>query len=465
MRLVAPVFVLIVGVSIWYWMSGSRVATIQSSSQGVTTDAPAPAKEVLRTPAGTQADVEESGPPTVVEPDAARDFEVIYTEIITLFSSASSGDSTNLNSEASELFRELLTVAPDAGQRVLAKLAALPRPWVDPGSGPDGQVVSVVCSLILDFNLQQMATAPELLEKRAPLVSAMLTHMPASADHCGLVHRLLVDKDYLGSVHEDQLLETVRMATGELQFLRKPAQELLLTLWRNVGGGSFDQLLRYFEGSHGSSLREAAMLELLGSDRYRRLVVDRLIEGGDISMISRATGFLAEHAPFAEAVELMGALKSSVPNSALSGYSYLATNSAKELNEHYVTLLADNRMPAHREEVVMALGHIAAKKGGVDTARLAFRDDRAPRVKGVALLALVWKVEPAELSRLFDQALTWSADEPDLRDYMAAVLQGAAQRLDANWLDRAARRVLALPGLSSHSRRVVEEIQKQYLPR
>ena len=110
------------------------------------------------------------------------------------------------------------------------------------------------------------------------------------------------------------------------------------------------------------------------------------------------------------------------------------------------------------------MGNYAPDGSGLETVKVAFENDPAPRVRGVALLALAVGAEAAYFHRCFEQALEANVETGMLSDYIAAAILNAAPRSDANWIDTATRRALALSNLGDRRRGQLEQLRSQYLP-
>jgi hypothetical protein len=362
-----------------------------------------------------------------------RTFEAVYRDLVVLFIERPGAPSPTVDvatarearsQRASELFAEMVTVAPDAGQRALRVLASIPLPWREPTQ----QVELGVCGLILDFNLQQVMATPDLAATRPPLVHAIVGQMHLAAAWAQLARRLLAKQPYLVAEHEPPLLDLARSAAGELQFLAEPVQELLVTSWSNgkdLGDSHYADLLHWFEGGGGASLQAAATTRLLLSVRYRDLVVGRLASQRSGSELGDFAAQAAKELPFAEAIEVVKALKAAAPSSHFGGaYIALVERHPAELREHYFATLGEASHPRHREQMVLALANYAG----------------------------------------FDIALAGNADG-GMTHYIASSLQNAARHCEVNWLDRATQQALAQKSLHESQRAALDNLRRQYLPR
>ena len=407
-------------------------------------------------------DADRSG---AVDGSAQRGFDAIYRDLLVLYAGgrepgASHGSASR---RASELFAEMVTVEPRAGERALTVLAGLSPPWRE----PPVVLQRDVCRLLLDFNLQQLTAVPELAKHRAPLVHAMVAQMPIAEDTALLMAGLLEDQPYLTAEHEPVLVELAQAARQSLVFLAEPVRRLLVTVWTNLGQDHrlHASLLHHLEGEPGV-LRDAAIDRLLVDDRYRTRIVDRLVLAGDNAAMVRAALQAARALPFPAAIEVLATLKSAAPGSHFGGaYATLAERAPAELAQHYLQRLADLSLPAHRQQLVQALGNYAAKKGGAEIALLAFRSDPDLRTRGVALLAIAAGDDAGLFCRCFAEALAAAGGDPQWRDYVAASLVNGARRCEVNWLDTATQQVLAGDGLSERRRMQLEQLRAQYLPK
>jgi hypothetical protein len=394
-----------------------------------------------------------------------RGFDAIYRDLVALFAEArpQGVDRGSAAGRASQLFAEMVTAEPRAGERALAVLAGLQAPWREPAA----VLQRDVCRLLLDFNLQQLTAVPELAKHRSPLVHAMVAQMPIAEDAAMLMAGLLEDRPYLTAEHEPVLVELAQAARQSLVFLAEPVRRLLVTVWTNLGQDHrlHASLLHHLEGEPGV-LRDAAVDRLLVDDRYRTRILDRLVLAGDNAAMLRAALQAARALPFPAAIEVLATLKSAAPGSHFGGaYATLAERAPADLAQHYLQRLADLSLPAHREQLVAALGHYAAGQGGAEIALLAFRNDPAVRTRGVALLVIAAGDDTASYCRCFAEAVAAAGADPVWWDYVAASLVNAARRCEVNWLDTAIQQVLNGGRLSERRRLQLEQLRAQYLPR
>jgi hypothetical protein len=419
--------------------------------------------------------------PVAAQPSAGlRTFDAIFADLVALHvravdAAAREGASAppvdrrgQFASDASSLFSEMLATVPDAGMRTVQKMLGLPLPWA-PSSGAatavavEAQIVVSVARVLLDVSLQRMTNEMPSREGRRPLVAAMIAAMAAHSPMASVVHGLLHRTEYLDVEHEVPLIGLAKAARGDLAYLAPMVRDLLVTLWGNLGAESnarVGDLLLYFESGGDAALRAAAVARLILSDRYRELVVARLIELQDLDLMQEACNAASRELPFAAAVEVLAALRGATDRGYFLAYTVLAERFAEPLVRHYEETLGQANQPRHREQIVAAVGH--DRLHGPATAKLAFDQDSDPRVRGVALLALAAHADVSVFRVRFERVVT----DPSIdRGFVVNALRNHARRADVNWLDGITTAMLAHGGLTSGQQHQIEQIRATYVPK
>lgn len=419
--------------------------------------------------------------PMAAQPTAGlRTFDAIFADLVTLHlraveDAAREGTTSppeerrqRFASDASALFREMLVTVPDAGTRVVQRMLGLPLPWASAGDveaavAVESQVVVSVGRVLLDLSLQRMTKEESSRQDRGPLVAAMIAAMAAHAPMASVVHGLLHRTQYLEVEHEVPLIGLAKAACGDLAYLAPLVRDLLVTLWGNLSAETnarVGDLLLHFESGGDPTLRAAAVARLILSDRYRELVIARLIEVQDLDLMQEACNAAAKELPFTAAVEVLAALRGATDRGYFLAYAVLAERFAEPLARHYEETLGQANQPRHREQVVSAVGH--DRLHGPATARLAFDQDPDPRVRGVALLALAAHADVSVFRVRFERVVA----DPSLdRAFVVNALRNYARRADVNWLDGITTAMLAQGGFTAGQRSQLEQIRTTYLPK
>lgn len=406
------------------------------------------------------------------EKPTSHSFDRLYNELVAL-ARASAGqveqthiDGTAHKARASELVGEIVSHFHDCGQRILRRLDAQAFPWTDATAGVERAVAAICLDLTLQFQAKQQPDKSQL----SLLVLEMLERMAHHADYATLVTQLLAHKPYLSEEHEGMLLDLSMQSQLGKSFLEKQVKILLLTLWSNMKNtpaeGSYEDLLWYFEDQKNQALQSAAMERLLASDKYRHLVIERLVASKNDERMYDAAAYAARTLEPEVAIAIVAELKSAAEETHFGqAYMTLAQRHAEALGKHYEHCLGNANLPRHREQAIMALGHYSGSSG-LEYAKMAFQNDPNHRVRGVALLAIASSAANSEFERCFDVAIADSEFHSQLGIfYLANSLSNHARRAETNFLDRASRAVLDLPGIKQPERATVENIRRQYLAR
>ena len=377
----------------------------------------------------------------------------------------SAGARTAADDSRERLLAEMVTEVATPGQHAMRKLAALPGSWQD-----DVAVIHVfACRVIIDLSLQFTSHQADRAMERRELVATMLDYMPFSRDFTTFTHTMLRQKPWLEMVHEARLLALLDTAKGDLEFLARPVQDLLATLWC-YGDVNNEDVLALLDGSRGKPLEAAALHRLLLTPSYRRMAIERLLETHDPVTMDEAAMFAAKRLPATDALFVVSALKSSPEGEGayFAAYRGLAERHPADLAASYQQCLADGVMPAHRMNAIMSLGNVGELQR--DTVRLAFDQDPSYRVKGVALLALASELPTAEFAPLFDTALAdpgFLGAEFGPSDLGNALRNHAlVRRGDSNFIARATTALLAvLPTGNDAVRTRLEATRREFVMR
>ena len=443
----------------------------------ITLGAPAPVPQAV-TPEAAAAGERKAAPSEApVQFAKSRDFDAVFAELLQALVPPGSQPPDTAEGIAAarrqmdhvrELVAEIVTCFPDAGQRGFHRLATLAAPWQEAAVRREAQAAGMVVDFWMQRTHDQPARRPVVTE----LVHGMLRAMGSSADMAGSVRALLVDKKYLVREHEQDLLALAAAAGGDSAFLRGPVRDLLLTLWRNVGGDNPDALLRdlllYFADDAAGALADAALQRLLLDARYRAMVLNHLIASKDAGRLRSAADHAVKNLPFQDALDVVRSLQCGVPQvPQIGAYAWLGVEHAAELKTEYERCLADNAMPIHRELLVVGAGNAPppGSAAGIACAATAFASDPSPKVRGIAFLAMCNQGAVREAQDGFLAAMndTSFASRHSVA-YMVSGLEALARRSDrdVNFLDRATSFLLVAAGQEDKSR--IERLRATCLP-
>jgi hypothetical protein len=364
-------------------------------------------------------------------------------------------------------FDALLATFADAGEQALRRLVAadgaLPHGFVRGRELVLQLVVVAECGRRAD-----LATATGDRTRIDRFVHDVLAAMPASAAMAVVGERALARQPHLRACHEAAVLGLVELA-GDERFPRATATALLLTLWDNLerfGERSSEALASFalllLDGKEPSR-RLAACRLLLRDPRYRALAIAALRDGGDRAFAREVAGVIAQDLPVDDALAILGELGPALGR-APHAYLVCGHRAPDAVADAYRRLLADDVQPDRRADLVTGVG-MARTPTGLDVARTALAHDPSPAVRLQAVFALSANADPetafaAVMQAADDGALTAES----LRcDGLAFALQNLERHGDADALDRAARRLEALP-LSANGRAALAQIRARAIP-
>ncbi|HEX6810150.1 MAG TPA: hypothetical protein VF384_00880 [Planctomycetota bacterium] len=430
------------------------------------------------------------------EPPALASFEATVEQLVTLgmrVAELAQQDEIDAakaaDQEARQLFSELMTRFPDAGERGLAMLACVQDAPVDPGtpSEPSRAEPSraepsraepsrdhgrcIVLKLVLETELARrdaVAVAAADRTRIDPLVQALLDLLPLGSRIADTGEQVLSHRPWLRLVHEPAVLGLVRLA-AEAKFSRAHATNLLLTLWNNLqqsGERSSEELSRLalmLLADADPSQRTAACRQLLADPRYRDLVLSWLRERNDQAVASEIACLAAHELPPADALHVLRELAPVLPRSP-AAYVMLGYRAPELLADSYRELLASNTQPGWRSDLITGIG-MTTSGLAIEMAQLALENDPSPDVRIQAMFTLTSKRQADVAERAMQLALDDPRIAQDPLRLGAVVL--ALQNLEAgghcNELDRIGQRLRGLP-LADGSRQTLEAILARALP-
>lgn len=374
---------------------------------------------------------------------------------------------TASDQEAREVFAALLVHFPDAGERALALLTALP----DTPKEPLIHGRRIVLQLVLRTECERRDLAAAAANDRSRidgLVQAILDVMPISSVATEAGAFALVDQRFLRACHEPAVLGLVQLA-GETKFSREVATKLLLTLWDNLqrfGERSSDEISRLallLLGDGDPSQRTAACRQLLRDPRYRNLVLAQLRTQGDLTVAKDLAMLAASELPPAEAVALLRELAPVLPQ-ATGQWLALGHRAPDNVADGYRELLAASIQPQVRRDMITGVG-MAQTPLGLEIAQFALENDPSVDVREQAVMALSARREDGVGERALQRAIDDAAfaQDPARLAGLVFALQNLESSGQTNAVDRLGQRLRLLP-LHADSRRTLEAILARSLP-
>jgi hypothetical protein len=459
---------LAVGGGLWLDARGDPVAAIETAG-GAAAPAPeaagAPVATAMRQPLPAPPD-----PPAASFDDYVERLVAIGVATIGALDAGDGAGAQQHDAAARSLLAELLRKVPDPAGRALFHLTGL----LAEDTTTAGQVRRRVCVTILELTLDELhrTGAHARVEQLVRDLLATIPQEEAFADELG--RGLLVDRPWVGTAHEAQILELAALADRSPR-LAELASALLLTLWQNLeaGGARTPEqlagiaLLGQEDPAAAIRLASACKLATVQGGRWRDLVVDTIWRTRDTRLAPAVAQQLAAAAPPQVALAALGRLLPLLGTHASAPFLALAGRDARPLADGYEQRLAAGTDAPLRAELVTGAGFAGGARG-VALARLAIDADPDPEVRIRALFVLSAQGGTEAAERALAQALDDPAVQRDPRRLGQVVLafENLARGGDPNATARIGRRLQARQELLSQGdRATLGELLARYLPR
>lgn len=414
--------------------------------------------------------------PSATLASGTQDFDAAFAHFVALggrqkacITAGDMAGAERLNPEIQTVLQDLLDTYADAEARVLTRFTKVPAS----GRTADEEVLAIACEVVVTTGLERRHALAKAHGERAALdgfVAMVLTNIAADQERAEAMSLWLVDRPYLGLVHEPAVMELVRLACSRPK-LASPASALLRTLWTNLEASGVRRpeeiaaLALLAKDSESSATRLAALETLLCSrdGRFRALVLQEAQNARDGNLARELASAAALKLPPQEALDLLIRLAPLAPGGMIGPFMSLGHRDPGLLAKCYERMLADDVDPRVRAELVTGAGF----EGGpnLELARTAFEYDRDPEVRSRAIFVLTARAGAALGEKTIHAALddrTFATDPVRLAGLVIALenLVGG----DPNVVDRVSRRLLARSELLESDRRKLEGIVARALP-